>query len=77
MYLHGASIFIGILVSPSITCPLDLCTAILTVSVYVNRGFRPVILIDVLLNGTCTITSLDCLRLLLTASNTIIYSKKP
>ena len=73
---HGESILIGVLVGPSITS-LPFCTAILIVSVYCKLGFRPVTLIDVLLNGTCTVISLDCLRLLLTASNTIIYSKKP
>ena len=70
-------ILIGVLVGPSILTPLLFCVATLIVSVYVNWGFRPVTLTVVLLNGTCTVISLDCLRLLLTASNTIIYSKKP
>ena len=45
-------------VDPNIISPFSSYIAILIVSVYVNWGFRPVTLIDILLNGTCRV---DCL----------------
>ena len=58
MDLPFDKILTSIIVDSNIISPFSSYTALLIVSVYVNWGFRPVKLIDVLLNGTCIV---DCL----------------